>query len=109
MTAALLGVYFASVVLLQGAMRALTGQGSPLAIVASTLLIAALFNPLRSLIQTAINRRFFRGDYDAAHALNTFAESLQDEVDLERIQETLLTTVEETMRPSSVSLWIKGD
>ena len=109
LTAALLGVYFASVVLLQGAMRALTGQGSPLAIVASTLLIAALFNPLRRRIQTTINRRFFRGDYDAAHAVNTFAESLQDEVDLERIQETLLTTVEETMRPSSVSLWIKGD
>ena len=109
LTAALLGVYFGSVVLLQGAMRALTGQGSPLAIVASTLLIAALFNPLRRGIQTTINRRFFRGDYDAALALSSFGESVRDEVDLERIQIALLSTVQDTMQPSTVSLWMREE
>ena len=107
LTIAVLIIYFVTIVILQSAFRALTGQGDQLAIVASTLLIAALFNPLRGRIQTAVNRRFFRGDYDAALALNSFAESVQDEVDLERMQASLLTTVEETMQPRTVSLWLK--
>ena len=107
LTIAILIIYFATVVVLQNVFRSLTGQGEQLAIVASTLLIAALFNPLRGRIQTTVNRRFFRGDYDAAQALNNFAESVQDEVDLERMQEALLSTVEETMQPHTVSLWLK--
>ena len=109
LTIAILVIYFATVVVLQNVFRSLTGQGEQLAIVASTLLIAALFNPLRGRIQTTVNRRFFRGDYDAAQALNTFAESVQDEVDLERMQNALISTVEETMQPSRVSLWIKDE
>ena len=107
LTIAILVIYFATVVVLQNVFRSLTGQGEQLAIVASTLLIAALFNPLRGRIQTTVNRRFFRGDYDAAQALNNFAESVQDEVDLERMQDALLSTVEETMQPHTVSLWLK--
>ena len=107
LTISILIIYFVTVLALQSAFRALTGQGDQLAIVASTLLIAALFNPLRRRIQTGVNRRFFRGDYDASLALNSFAESVQDEVDLERMQAALLSTVEETMQPSSVSLWLK--
>jgi len=107
LTIAILVIYFATVVVLQSVFRSLTGQGEQLAIVASTLLIAALFNPLRGRIQTTVNRRFFRGDYNAAQALNNFAESVQDEVDLERMQDALLSTVEETMQPHTVSLWLK--
>ncbi len=109
LTIAILVIYFATVVVLQNVFRSLTGQGEQLAIVASTLLIAALFNPLRGRIQTTVNRRFFRGDYDAAQALNNFAESVQDEVDLERMQDALLSTVEETMQPHTVSLWLKEE
>jgi len=107
LTITILVIYFAAVVVLQNIFRNLTGQGEQLAIVASTLLIAALFNPLRFRIQTSVNRRFFRGDYDSAQALNSFAESVQDEVDLERMQNALLSTVEETMQPGHVSLWLK--
>lgn len=109
LTGTLILIYHFGVALLQSILRSLTGQGEQLAIVASTQLIAALFNPLRSRIQTTVNRRFFRGDYDAAQALNTFAESVQDEVDLDRMQNALLSTVEETMQQSKVSLWLKND
>lgn len=107
LTAAVLGVYFGSVVLLQAAFRAIAGQGSPLAIVASTLVIAALFNPLRRRIQTAVDRRFYRGHYDAARALASFGEALRDEVDLERMQTALMSTVQRTMQPTALSLWMR--
>jgi len=107
LTLAIVATYFAAVVALQGAFRGLIGQANQLAIVASTLLIAALFNPLRQRIQTAVNRRFYRSDYDAARALATFAGSVQDEVDIERIQAALLSATQDTMRPESVSLWLR--
>ncbi len=94
--------------MLQAAFRAIAGQESPLATVASTLAIAALFNPLRRRIQTAVNRRFYRGHYDAVRALTTFSETIRDEVDLERMQAMLLDTVGDTMQPSSLSLWLRG-
>ncbi len=72
-------------------------------------LIAALFNPLRQRIQTVVNRRFFRADYDAAQTLSAFGESVRDEVDLTEMQSSLLNTGQETMQPTLVSLWLRGN
>ena len=109
LSSALAAVYFISVSVMQSVFNAFTGQQSPIAVVASTLAIAALFNPLRIRIQSTIDRRLYRSKYDAALALSGFAESVRDEVDLGRMQSALLATVEETMRPTHVSLWFRSN
>lgn len=96
--------YLGSVVLLQGVFTTLGSQQSPFAIVISTLLIAALFNPLRIRIQDAIDRRFYRQKYDAQKALLAFSESLRNQVDMDVLEAQLLTTVERTIQPDRVSL-----
>ncbi len=105
-TAVLALVYFGSVVVLQSLFTGLTGQDSTIAIVFSTLLIAALFLPLRQRVQTAIDRRFFRSKYDAQKTLEAFAATVRDETDLDVLTAELVRVIEETMQPEHVSVWL---
>jgi hypothetical protein len=99
-------VYFGSIALLQTALIALTGQKSQLAVVASTLLIAALFNPIRHRLQSFIDRRFYRQKYDAVQTLEAFGASLREETDLVELTGELVAVVEKTIQPAHVSLWL---
>jgi hypothetical protein len=107
LTAALALVYVASIVLLQGLFRALTGETSQLAVVASTLAIAALFVPLRRRVQAFIDRRFYRRKYDIATTLQAFNVRLRNDVDLDSVADDLVEVVNETMQPTHVSLWLR--
>jgi hypothetical protein len=109
LTAVLASVYLGGVVLLQYAFRALTGEGSQLAVVASTLIIAALFIPLRRRIQGFIDRRFYRRKYDARKTLESFSAKLRNQTDLDALSEDLVGVVGETMQPAHVSLWLKPE
>jgi hypothetical protein len=107
LTAALVLVYVTGVVVLQYLFRTLTGGESQLAIVASTLAIAVLFQPLRRRVQAFIDRRFYRRKYDAAKTLAEFSTKLRDETDLDRLGADLLGVVQETVQPEHVSLWLR--
>ena len=106
LTAMLVAVYLGGIVLLQRFFVVLTGEKSTLAVVASTLLIAALSTPLRHRIQSFIDRRFYRSKYDARRTLEAFAAKLRDETDLEALNDDLVGVVKETMQPVHVSLWL---
>lgn len=99
-------IYFGSVVLLQQAFRSLTGQDTPVAIVISTLVIAALFNPLRQRVQEIVDHRFYRAKYDTAQALNQFSKTARDEVEMDNLTSDLLKVVEESLQPESITLWL---
>jgi hypothetical protein len=106
----LLALFFSGgVVLLQRLFIIVTGEGSELAVVASTLAIAALFTPLRRRIQRSIDRRFYRRQYDAVQTLAHFADVARNETDLEQLTAQLLHVIDDTMQPVSVGLWLRPD
>jgi hypothetical protein len=109
LTAILAAVYFGGIVVLQRLFVVLTGGKSTLAVVASTLVIAALFNPLRRRIQSFIDRRFYRRKYDVTKTLETFSAKLREETDLDALSDDLVGVVRETMQPAHVSLWLRPD
>jgi len=107
LTGTLVALYFGGIVVLQRLFVLLTGQQSTLAVVASTLLIAALFTPLRRHIQSFIDRSFYRSKYDAAKTLEGFSSKLRDETDLDALSHDLVGVVRETMQPAHVSVWLR--
>jgi uncharacterized membrane protein YhdT len=109
LSATLVALYFGGIVMLQRVFVLLTGQQSTLAVVASTLLIAALFTPLRRLIQGFIDRRFYRSKYDARKALEALSAQLRNETDLEALRDDPVGVVRETMQPAHVSLWLRPE
>jgi hypothetical protein len=111
LTAALVTIYLGGVATTQAILRALTDQTEQpqLAIVVSTLVIAALFNPLRRRIQSFIDRRFYRRKYDARKTIEAFSARLREETDLETLNNELAGVIRETMQPAHVSLWLRPD
>lgn len=101
-------VYFGSVAAMQSILQSLTGETSQIVVVASTLIIAALFNPLRRRIQDFIDRLFYRRKYDAAKTLSRFSTRLRDETELDGLNGDLVAVVRETVQPKHVSLWLQS-
>ena len=106
LTVLIAGMYFGFVVGLQALLRGFTG-GNDIAIVGSTLIIAALFQPLHRRLQKIVDRRFYRSKYDAARTIANFSATLRNEVDLNQLSEQLIAVVQETMQPVHVSLWLR--
>jgi hypothetical protein len=109
LTAILVLIYLGGVVSLQSALRTLTGQESQVAIVASTLAIATLFNPLRRRVQAFVDQYFYRRKYDARKTLEAFSVRLRDETNLKALSDDLVGVVRETMQPAHVSMWLRPE
>jgi hypothetical protein len=109
LTAILVAHYLGSIIWLQIAFVELTGQRSTLAVVASTLVIAALFRPWQGWVQAFVDRRFYRRKYDARKTLEEFSAKLRNETDLDALSDDLVGVVKETMQPAHASLWLRPD
>jgi hypothetical protein len=109
LTAILVAHYFGSIIWLQIAFVELTGQRSTLAVVVSTLVIAALFRPWHRWVQAFVDRRFYRRKYDARKTLEAFSTKLRNETDLDALSEDLTSVVRETMQPAHASLWLRPE
>jgi hypothetical protein len=109
LTFTLIAVYFGGIVVSQRLFVVLTGERSTLAVVASTLFIAALFNPLRRRVQGFVDRRFYRRKYDAAKILDAFSVRLRDETQLDTLGEDLMGVVTRTVQPAHASLWLRPE
>jgi len=109
LTAVLVAVYFGAIVLSQQVLIFLTGQRSTIAVVVSTLVIAALFNPMRRRTQSFVDRRFYRSKYDARKTLETFSTKLREETDLGALNDELIWVVRETVKPAHISLWLRPE
>jgi len=107
LTAILALIYFGVIIGLQALLRGIINANNSVATVVSTLVIAAIFQPLRHRIQAVIDRRFYRRKYDAARTIAAFSATLRSEVDLDQLREHLVAVVQETMQPTSVSLWLR--
>jgi hypothetical protein len=108
LTASLLAVYLVLVFAVQTLLSSLLGHNNDLVLVGSTLIVAALFQPLRHRIQQVIDRRFYRRKYDAAKIIAAYSATLRNEVDLNHLREELVHVVQETMQPAHVSLWLRS-
>jgi hypothetical protein len=102
-------LYFGSVVVLQGVVSVVGGRQSGIVVAVSTLVIAALFSPVRRRVQILVDRRFYRRSYNAAQTLNRFAAAARDEVEMNKLAAALVHTVQETMQPEQISLWLKTE
>ena len=100
-------IYVGLIIALQALLRGIINQTNDVAIVVSTLAIAALFQPLRQRIQRIVDRRFYRSKYDAAKTLAAFSATLRNEINLQQSREQLVAVVQETMQPTFVSLWLR--
>jgi hypothetical protein len=102
-------VYFGLVTLLQSLFNRFNNQQSPFVIIISTLVIAALFSPLRRRVQSFIDRRFFRRSYNAQQVLAEFAATARDQVELEQLTRSIHHSIEEALQPATVSVWLEQE
>jgi hypothetical protein len=108
LVAVLAALYLGGVTLVGGLLRTITGGSGAIGVTVSTLLVAAAFQPLRARIQRAVDRRFYRGRYDAVRTLESFSGRLREHIEIETVSREVLDVVHQTLQPAHVSLWLRS-